>query len=263
MQKFALIVLAASAALLGFVTPVESQALENRETNADRFARGMPPLPPAKRTETESMSILYFYFLFPSSLFKVNLAADEEGPGEQWRSAKGPQNGPPRRPSTNVVGPRSVTLSHAPGLPSVPSRQHLSSALGRPSVLSLPHSSSALALPSVPLRRRLNSAPGHLSVLLPQLKSAPGRRSVLLLRLRSVPGHPSAPLPRLRSAPGLPSVPLPQLSSAPGHPSVPLHRLRSVPGLPSVPKFSNCRSREWITLMTRKCFPATDTGSLV
>lgn len=71
MQKFGLIVLAASAALLGFLAPVESQAIENRETNADRFARGLPPLPPARRSETESTSIPIFFFLsfsLPSSM---------------------------------------------------------------------------------------------------------------------------------------------------------------------------------------------------
>lgn len=46
MQKFALIFLAASTALLGLVVPVEGVALTDRETNADRFARGLPPLPP-------------------------------------------------------------------------------------------------------------------------------------------------------------------------------------------------------------------------
>jgi hypothetical protein len=45
MQKFGLLFLAVSTALLGLVVPVESVALEGRETNADRFARGLPPLP--------------------------------------------------------------------------------------------------------------------------------------------------------------------------------------------------------------------------
>lgn len=68
MQKFTLVFLA--VAFLGFLAPVESQALENRETNADRFARGMPPLPPSKRSVTESTSKLFPLFL------KANLAAD-------------------------------------------------------------------------------------------------------------------------------------------------------------------------------------------
>lgn len=46
MQKFALLCLAVSTALLGLVAPVEGVALVDRETNADRFARGLPPLPP-------------------------------------------------------------------------------------------------------------------------------------------------------------------------------------------------------------------------
>jgi hypothetical protein len=44
MQKFALIFVA--TALLGLVAPVEGVALVDRETNADRFARVLPPLPP-------------------------------------------------------------------------------------------------------------------------------------------------------------------------------------------------------------------------
>jgi len=44
MQKFAFVFLA--TALLGLVVPVEGVALVDRETNADRFARGLPPLPP-------------------------------------------------------------------------------------------------------------------------------------------------------------------------------------------------------------------------
>lgn len=71
MQKFTLVFLA--VAFLGFLAPVESQeaqALENRETNADRFARGMPPLPPSKRSLTDSTSNLFliFSFLFQSEL---------------------------------------------------------------------------------------------------------------------------------------------------------------------------------------------------
>jgi hypothetical protein len=53
MQKFALIVLAASTALLGLVAPVEGVALVDRETNADRFARGLPPLAPRAASQRE------------------------------------------------------------------------------------------------------------------------------------------------------------------------------------------------------------------
>ncbi|KAF8493038.1 hypothetical protein F5888DRAFT_1856170 [Russula emetica] len=53
MQKFALIFLAASTALLGLVAPVEGVALVDRETNADRFARGLPPLPPRAPSQPE------------------------------------------------------------------------------------------------------------------------------------------------------------------------------------------------------------------
>ncbi|KAI0249658.1 hypothetical protein BJV78DRAFT_1283786 [Lactifluus subvellereus] len=53
MQKFFVVVL---VTLLGLSTavqgvPVEGDALLQRDTNAARFARGMPPLPPVKRTE--------------------------------------------------------------------------------------------------------------------------------------------------------------------------------------------------------------------
>ena len=61
MQKFALIVLAASTALLGFLAPVEGVALVDRETNADRFARGLPPLPPRAPNQREGEP-QYFYF---------------------------------------------------------------------------------------------------------------------------------------------------------------------------------------------------------
>ena len=55
MQKFGLLFLAVSTALLGLV---------DRETNAERFARGMrrmPPLPPRAASEREGVTQ---YFLF-------------------------------------------------------------------------------------------------------------------------------------------------------------------------------------------------------
>jgi hypothetical protein len=61
MQKFALICLAASTALLGLVAPVEGVALVDRETNADRFARGLPPLPPRAPTQREGVSQYLFF----------------------------------------------------------------------------------------------------------------------------------------------------------------------------------------------------------
>ncbi len=61
MQKFGLLFLAVSTALLGLVVPVEGVALVDRETNADRFARGLPPLPPRAPNQREGMS-QYFFF---------------------------------------------------------------------------------------------------------------------------------------------------------------------------------------------------------
>jgi len=53
MQKFAFILLAVLATLLMLAPRVEGAAIDiRRETNAERFARGMTPLPPVKRTET-------------------------------------------------------------------------------------------------------------------------------------------------------------------------------------------------------------------
>jgi len=66
MQKFAIIFLAAFAALLGLVVPVEGVALVDRETNAERFARGLPPPPPHKREGAPKYSIF----------LKMNLTAD-------------------------------------------------------------------------------------------------------------------------------------------------------------------------------------------
>lgn len=56
MQKFGLLFLAVSTALLGLVVPVQGVALQDRETNAERFARGMPPLPPRAPSQREGMS---------------------------------------------------------------------------------------------------------------------------------------------------------------------------------------------------------------
>jgi len=53
MQKYAFVFLAVVAALLAFVPLVEGVAVGKRVTNAQRFARGMTPLPPAKRTKTQ------------------------------------------------------------------------------------------------------------------------------------------------------------------------------------------------------------------
>jgi len=66
MQKFALIFLVASVALLGLVSPVKGMATVRRETNAERFARGMPPLPPRFGTRTLSMfkhQTMYRHFI--------------------------------------------------------------------------------------------------------------------------------------------------------------------------------------------------------
>jgi hypothetical protein len=67
MRKF---LLAALVTLLGLSTavqavPVADDALVMRDTNAARFARGMPPLPPVKRSEGMS-PILYFLIELPT-----------------------------------------------------------------------------------------------------------------------------------------------------------------------------------------------------
>jgi hypothetical protein len=59
MQKFTAILFVALVALLGLYAPVlaipaHSDTLVRRGTNADRFARGLPPLPPTKRYPTGS-----------------------------------------------------------------------------------------------------------------------------------------------------------------------------------------------------------------
>ncbi|KAI0259404.1 hypothetical protein BC834DRAFT_906271 [Gloeopeniophorella convolvens] len=54
MQRFACVLLVASAVLLGLVVPSGAASLQRRETNAQRFARGLPPLPPIRRTSTDT-----------------------------------------------------------------------------------------------------------------------------------------------------------------------------------------------------------------
>ena len=71
MQKFTFI-LAALVTLLGLSTavqavPFEAGALVKRETNAARFARGMPPLRPSKRTGG-MFPVLYFLIELTYSL---------------------------------------------------------------------------------------------------------------------------------------------------------------------------------------------------
>ena len=57
MQKFAFILLAVLAMLMMLAPRVEGAVIDRRrETNAERFARGMTPLPPLKRTPTSSTS---------------------------------------------------------------------------------------------------------------------------------------------------------------------------------------------------------------
>ncbi|KAI9458349.1 hypothetical protein BJY52DRAFT_1186839 [Lactarius psammicola] len=54
MQRFAFLLLAASVALLGTIVPVEAAWQGKHETNGQRFARGLPPLPPVRRSLTET-----------------------------------------------------------------------------------------------------------------------------------------------------------------------------------------------------------------
>jgi hypothetical protein len=55
MQKFAFILLAVLAMLMMLAPRVEGVAIEKRrETNAERLARGMTPLPPVIRTNTST-----------------------------------------------------------------------------------------------------------------------------------------------------------------------------------------------------------------
>ncbi|KAH9059666.1 hypothetical protein EDB87DRAFT_1684518 [Lactarius vividus] len=53
-QRLAFLLLAASATLLGTFIPVEAALFMKRETNGQRFARGLPPLPPIRRSPTET-----------------------------------------------------------------------------------------------------------------------------------------------------------------------------------------------------------------
>ncbi|KAI9451507.1 hypothetical protein BJY52DRAFT_99408 [Lactarius psammicola] len=53
-QRFAFLLFVASVALLGAFVPVEAALSMKRETNGQRFARGLPPLPPIRRSPTES-----------------------------------------------------------------------------------------------------------------------------------------------------------------------------------------------------------------
>jgi hypothetical protein len=62
MQKFVLFFLVAFVTLLALVPSVEGAAVEKRITNGERFARGMTPLPPAKRSGTEGTSELACIF---------------------------------------------------------------------------------------------------------------------------------------------------------------------------------------------------------
>ena len=57
MQRFTAIFFVALVALLGLyapvhAVPVEADTLVKRGTNAERFARGLPPLAPVKRSPT-------------------------------------------------------------------------------------------------------------------------------------------------------------------------------------------------------------------
>ena len=54
MQRFTLLLLVASVALLGAVVPVDATRPVKRETNAQRFARHLAPLDPVKRSRTDS-----------------------------------------------------------------------------------------------------------------------------------------------------------------------------------------------------------------
>ena len=54
MQGFTFLLLVASVALLGTVIPVQTTFVGKRETNGERFARDLPPLPPPRRSPTDS-----------------------------------------------------------------------------------------------------------------------------------------------------------------------------------------------------------------
>jgi hypothetical protein len=58
MQKFLFVFLAFVAVFVALVPSVEGAAL-GRQTNAERLARGMKPLPPVKRSKTEGTSEIW------------------------------------------------------------------------------------------------------------------------------------------------------------------------------------------------------------
>ena len=62
MQKFVFFFLVALVSLLALVPSVEGAAIERRITNAERFAQGMTPLPPARRSNTQGTSELACIF---------------------------------------------------------------------------------------------------------------------------------------------------------------------------------------------------------
>jgi hypothetical protein len=67
-QKFTFILLAALVTLFGLSTtvravPAEADALVKRETNAARFARGLPPLPPSNLKRTGGMSLALYFLI--------------------------------------------------------------------------------------------------------------------------------------------------------------------------------------------------------
>lgn len=84
MQKFGLLFLAVSSALLGLVIPVEGVALVERETNAERFARGLPPLAPINRREGMCPNVFF-------SFSQMNLVADG---GDNTNSRQASKTGP-------------------------------------------------------------------------------------------------------------------------------------------------------------------------
>lgn len=64
MQKFALLFLAASISFSGLLAPVQGQEIVNRETNGERLARGLNPLPPTKRDNHGTSNLLFFSTAF-------------------------------------------------------------------------------------------------------------------------------------------------------------------------------------------------------
>lgn len=81
MQKFALLFLAASISFSGLLAPVQGQEIVNRETNGERLARGLNPLPPTKR-DNHGTSNLFFFNGFPD---KKALRTDKRPqPSPKW-----------------------------------------------------------------------------------------------------------------------------------------------------------------------------------